>query len=311
MSVRPVPSSGGALGAAASSPSPADPVAAKTHTMTLRGKRAHDPSSDAALKARKIDKETSPAASALACQAAALKALPDPVQKGEAAATLIAALAAPIDASPPGSAAVSPRSAKAAPLASQAAPLPAAAPKGGAAANLIALLGAPITAPPPRGAAASSNSAPAAAISSPQPATLPVNRVWEGSVNIKGPDGRWIPVEHPNVTSISTVPKFKTEYVSHYGVGGTRTVQDGFARFMTYYDERDRLILDDCIPRATNIPLILGLFSGVPKHAYDDEKAYRAVEGFDYTPYGLQKIGKVWVDAKNPKAVANAKILAS
>jgi hypothetical protein len=262
MSLRPVASSSSSLGSGGNNPIPTnsttDKVSEKvrTHRMTLRRHREDSALSGRPEKARKIDAESVSGVAVKASKVAADNAV---------AGTFSAA-----------------------------APLSAAA--------LIAVLSAPLDLRPPSipvptpAARSSSSSTAAAPVLSVKAAVSLPNRVWEGSVNIKGPDGRWIPVEHPTVESMMTIPNFRENRRDTISV---------------YYDERDRVILDDCVPRSVNIPIVFCFFSGVPKNAYDDCRAYRAAEGFDYTPYGMRKIGKIWVNASNARAVANAARLAS
>lgn len=93
------------------------------------------------------------------------------------------------------------------------------------------------------------------------------DRVWEGYINIKAPDGRAIPV-----TKARPNPSYSVDLDNPY---------TGTDRIIPNYEtgtETDGL----------------------------DGTSWREVEGFDYSKYGLVKIGGVWVDAKNAMAVKRA-----
>lgn len=57
-----------------------------------------------------------------------------------------------------------------------------------------------------------------------------------------------------------------------------------------YYDERDRVIM----------------VSQFPSSVYEDGESGRALEDIDYAKFGMKKIGGIWVDPDNKKAVQKA-----
>lgn len=126
---------------------------------------------------------------------------------------------------------------------------------------------------------------PAAASAQPS-STLPVDPkmseaaektdfIWEGFVAAKAPDGRWIPVL--KAVRIDT-DDGSTKY-SHFKDGGLG------ARY-------ERVKLDNS-----------AMSNESPNF---DAVTYRPKRDFDYTPYGLEKIGKIWVNPRHPLAVADA-----
>jgi hypothetical protein len=100
--------------------------------------------------------------------------------------------------------------------------------------------------------------------------------VWEGFVAAKAPDGRWIPVLKAVRITEDVDDDGETEY-SHFGDLGA---------------SYERVKLDNSAMPADD--------SGC------DAVTYRPKRDFDYTPYGLEKIGKIWVNPNHPLAVADA-----
>ncbi len=87
--------------------------------------------------------------------------------------------------------------------------------------------------------------------------------VWPGYINVRGPDGRYVPVErsHP----------IETDHEDR--------IRD--------YDRRDEVSVPErpvCSLKKNNV-------------------SYRAVYGFDYSKYGLIKIGGIWIDPKNEQDI--------
>jgi hypothetical protein len=112
-------------------------------------------------------------------------------------------------------------------------------------------------------------------------AAASTSKVFLNYLNIKGPTGENIPVESPT-------------FMDYYkeGTGYTRSGVEG-----SVFDSKDRIVLCDC--ESVNL-------GRIPAYSKYDGHTYRAVDGFDYVPFGLQKIGNIWVVAKNQKAVQNA-----
>lgn len=96
--------------------------------------------------------------------------------------------------------------------------------------------------------------------------TTVTSKVWKGFVNVKAPDGRYIPVDNP-----------VNYYPSNSEMSDT-------------CDRRDSVV---CEGRS-------------PAHHLHDFGNYRAVDNFDYSEYGFVKIGHNWVDASNKVHVDEA-----
>lgn len=89
--------------------------------------------------------------------------------------------------------------------------------------------------------------------------------IWEGFVAAKAPNGQWIPVQKP-------VQK-ADENGMHYG---------------PFHASYCRLMLGNTI---------------CPENPREDNVTYRTKDQFDYSPYGLIKIGQIWVNPNHPIAV--------
>lgn len=101
------------------------------------------------------------------------------------------------------------------------------------------------------------------------PVSIPADRIWEGYVNVRAPDGAIIPVSEPMP---SRLPRAR---------GSTGSYNRGI-----------RVVLDDCIS--------CSVYS-----SDSDGKSFRAVPGFDYSSHGLIQIADIWVNAKNQRAIDN------
>ncbi len=99
-----------------------------------------------------------------------------------------------------------------------------------------------------------------------------VSQIIEDHIKIKASDGSEIHVCQPRYAGLKVI---------------------GHSSLVIQYDDRDRVIVGDMDESV----LAEGIFDG---------KSWRITAGFDYSAHGMQKIGKIWVDANNRRAVSRA-----
>lgn len=138
-------------------------------------------------------------------------------------------------------------------------------------------------------------------MSQPQAEITDKNYVWEGHVNIRAPDGRWMPVAYPDVIRTEVI---EVRNRDRNGFGSTNTT------VINTYDLDKRVIVDDfetwTVDRWASWFLKLGYPQHQRSHSCVHDLAYRAVSGVDYRSYGMTLVKNVWVNASNKKAIANA-----